>query len=1255
MTEASPALDPIQLVLPSLLAMQQDVARLLSPTPHANPAQAAYMLEQMARGLHTVGELPLAHFTSTLATHAPLFNDAELAAQAQSLLQVGTEQLGAQLQHLNAGQASSANTLFETYRELVKLQGKDSAHPADLWHMQGHIPSAPLNTLPATIPLVPGDAVRNMLDQHVLTLIKSGDTHSAHALHDLSLGLAQTAPSHTLRTTWQLSAGWLNALAHNCLPIDLYTKRLASRLRTLYTAQARGDLTPPETLQRELLYYCHQAHHATQAAPPTLRAMAVHCGLYSPAAPEPAQPAPEPEPAADTTATAPHNAAPHSAPPLAPAETPSPDNPFALDFPDLLDTAHVPEVQPTATLLPGPAAQPHIEPNAAFLQHVDELSAQLDAQLQQWQSNTHTDAQPASAHRLAEALTRQAWNAGSTDLATLAHQLEKLLARLTPDASRTQRSICAQTAQEVRRLLHQFAAGFIRRPHPKVLQALQQLLADLPEAPPHSPAAAAHEQTTESSSPDTPAEEAAAAPDAAANAAPAARQQPTTVLPTWPDPQRFALLREEVHSVWPALQRSLDEWCQAPQALRESGPPRELLRLLHTLKGSARMAGANVWASQVHALEEAALDSATTAPSLISPLQALRLAFTALEQAMALRHPETSQHPSQHKPLDAVARHAQALWSTHNHARQGLQACEAGLHEMASSLQQLREHLADCAAWADTLMLYGDLDLSYEWHAELGDMLRALRSATDDLGTIQQTAQHSVRHSQKSISNQSGHLHALQHTLLYARMVPLRHIATRLQDTVRLAALDNSKAVDFSLQGEELLLERSTLDALTPALEHLLRNCVYHGIEGPATRRHAGKDSSGRIHVQLEQEGPHYRLRIQDDGMGLDVARIHAKAVALGLVDAGTPATAAQAAELIMHPGLSTADAITERAGRGIGMDAVQHQIQAAGGQLHIDTISGQGCTFTITLPAPPQVEQIVALRAGNWRVAVPARHVQALHHIPWEQAHAALAQGLLRSEATGPVPLFWGGALWQQSARSTEMPLSGQATIVLLHSHTQRWAVMVDEVLDTQEVVLQADASTVVRLPGLLGTAAQPSGEVLPVYDPAAVIADHESRLRNAASQPHSAPADTEEAEAPLVMLADDSLSVRRLAQHLLQSNGLRVATAADGLQALALLEDGLLPDLLLVDIEMPGINGMELVRRLRADARWQQLPIVVLTAHEAGPVSQQALALGAQAYLTKPYSPDGLLAQVRRYTRHAPAASAPDTAASPTAEVAA
>lgn len=1227
---AAPApLDPRQLLLPAMQTMAADLLGMLPPAGMVQALQCQQLLQQL---LMAADVLQMHSLTKLMqAMDAVLLSLTQISETAPNpkageLLQLAMRDTLAYLQSQQSAQPASAQTLFSSYRALTKLQGKDNSHPADLWENAWPLPQLPVPEHVA--PIAPSAALRAQLDQQVLALLKAPDPAACATLRDISEGLAAHVHAQDQDSTvWLLASAWLDTLRTNLLDLDLFAKRLLSRLLTQYGDLSKGHYQAQPLLQRDLLFFCAQATETAlrqgRPLPEQLLHIQRRCSLQATtaAAPAPSKPA----------EVAPHAAAHPEAEPAQPLPKPPPLAPALPEF------EAAPEITPSAHLLQGLATSAQIEPDNEFLKAAEALSEQLGSCMQAWLADADSPL-PADTVTHAQELSRIAWASGCTEIATLSHLLQRCLARMPDAATPEQRRSCHYATEEIHRLLHQFAAGFMRRAHPQVSDALQQLFAQLPE-PAAAPTALTETPLLAEADVDVDApfvlqvpEETPATPEPQAPTEVAAT---TTLL----DPMHFSVFAEEMLGTWPALQSALKQWMQAPS---ESPPRQALLRSLHTLKGSARLAGAMAWASQVHAIEGLALETATNdgplGPSALQqPLEALRIAFVALQQEMADRHPERGHGRWSNQPLEAVGRHTQALWSTHDASSHAMAENQLTLQEIHSSLQRLRMQIKDCAAWADTLMLHGELDLPYEWHEELQALVHGLDDCTDDLGTAQQQLEHGLATAHNALNTQGGHLRALQQTLLYARLVPLSQLQERLHSTLHLAMQDTGKTAQLQLQGLDTMMERHVADAIAPVIEHLLRNCMAHGIETAVQRLAAKKTEQGHIRLQLYNQGQQQVLTLMDDGAGLDVAAIRRKAIHMGLIGNDELVNEERAAQLILQPGLSTAANVTELAGRGVGMDVVADTIAQLGGSLRLQSRTGRGLRIVITLPPPPQVEQVLALRAGSWRVALPARAIETVRRLPAAVAQQALERGVLQDDAYGPLALYWAGAVWQQSARSIETPLDGQRHILVVRGDTSRWGLVVDEVLGTQEVTLQPAHNLEVPIAGLLGTAAQASGHVLQVYEPAAVLFAHEARLLN-----HETPAatvaegDTELAR-PLVLLADDSLSVRRLAQHLLQANGYRVITAADGLEVLNLLEQGESPSLLVADVEMPDMDGMELLHRLRADSRWKQLPIVMLTAHAAGPVSEKALTLGAQAYLTKPYAPNELLAQVRRYSNAA------------------
>jgi chemosensory pili system protein ChpA (sensor histidine kinase/response regulator) len=419
------------------------------------------------------------------------------------------------------------------------------------------------------------------------------------------------------------------------------------------------------------------------------------------------------------------------------------------------------------------------------------------------------------------------------------------------------------------------------------------------------------------------------------------------------------------------------------------------------------------------------------------------------------------------------------------------------------------------------------------------------------------------------------------------------------------------------------------------AFEHLLRNCVAHGIESPDARVRAGKDATGQITVAVGHEGNEVAVEFRDDGAGLDLARIRERGVAMGLVAPDAQPSDGELANLIFTPGFSTAAQVTELAGRGIGMDVVKNEVNALGGRIETASAPGQGTSFRLVLPLTTAVTQVVMLRAGAVTVAVPATLIEIVKRVPAIEVDAAYASGQFMQGGTA-LPFFWLGALLQATGRSAEPPGRNLA-VVIIRSAAQRIALHVDEVIGNQEVVVKNLGPQLARLPGLAGVTLLASGAPALIYNPVALATLYgegaRAAMRQAApARPEAPQAAAPAVEAPLVLVVDDSLTVRRVTQRLLVREGYRVTVAKDGLDALEKLAEEL-PVVVLSDIEMPRMDGFDLVRNLRADPRLAGLPVIMITSRIAQKHRDHAAELGVDHYLGKPYSEDDLLGLVARY----------------------
>lgn len=577
------------------------------------------------------------------------------------------------------------------------------------------------------------------------------------------------------------------------------------------------------------------------------------------------------------------------------------------------------------------------------------------------------------------------------------------------------------------------------------------------------------------------------------------------------------------------------------------------------------------------------------------------------------------------------------------------------LGDLTDNLERLRQQLRDIEFQAETQMIsrqeaakqaHEEFDpLESDRFTRFQELTRMMAESVNDVATVQRTLTRTLETTEDELAAQARLTRDLQDDLLRTRMVEFESTSDRLYRVVRQAAKETGKQVRLDIVGGSIEIDRGVLDRMTPAFEHLLRNCVTHGIESPDSRTAAGKDATGSIVVALHQEGNEVGVEFRDDGAGLNLQRIHDKGVAMGLIKSGEEHSAGDLANLIFTPGFSTADTVTELSGRGVGMDVVRSEVNAMGGRIETATAAGQGTSFKLVLPLTTAVTQVVMVRCGATVVALPATLIEIVRR--------ASAKELDEAYASGSYPLgersllfFWFGSLLQEGPRSQEV-VGRTRPVIVVRSAQQRIALHVDEVLGTQEVVVKNLGPQLSRLPGLAGMTLLASGAVALIYNPVALAtlygesarAATVAALRSPELQPVGPTAEEAAAHAaPLVLVVDDSLTVRRVTQRLLVREGYRVILAKDGIEALERLAEDL-PQVVLSDIEMPRMDGFDLVRNIRGDARLRALPVIMITSRIAQKHRDYAAELGVDHYLGKPYSEEDLLALISRYTT-APAA---------------
>ncbi|MGL6111730.1 MAG: hybrid sensor histidine kinase/response regulator, partial [Rubrivivax sp.] len=599
--------------------------------------------------------------------------------------------------------------------------------------------------------------------------------------------------------------------------------------------------------------------------------------------------------------------------------------------------------------------------------------------------------------------------------------------------------------------------------------------------------------------------------------------------------------------------------------------------------------------------------------------------------------------------LDRLVNQAGEVSITRARIESDVGQIKGSLGDLTENLERLRRQLRDLELQAESQissrmeaakaasMAFDPLEM--DRFTRFQELTRMMAESVNDVATVQRGLQRSLQATEDELAAQARLTRDLQDGLLRTRMVEFESMADRLYRVVRQAAKETGKQVRLDIVGGSIEVDRGVLDRMTGPFEHLLRNGVAHGIERPEARTLAGKDAAGTITISLAQEGNEVAVEFRDDGAGLNLARIRERALALGLLEPGATPADADLANMIFAPGFSTAESVSELAGRGVGMDVVRAEVNAMGGRIETSTEAGQGAIFRLVLPLTTAVTQVVMLRCADLVIAVPSTLVELVRRVPGEDIDQAYAAGTYPM-GDRVLPFFWLGALLQAGARGT---LVGRSQpVVVIRSAAQRVALHVDEVLGNQEVVVKNLGPQLSRLPGLAGITLLPSGAVALIYNPVALATLYGDAARAQArhlprgGEPVApAAADT---RAPLVLVVDDSLTVRRVTQRLLTREGYRVTLAKDGLDALDKLGEEL-PTVVLSDIEMPRMDGFDLVRNMRSDARLAGLPVIMITSRIAQKHRDYAAQLGVNHYLGKPYSEENLLALVGHYVQEAAA----------------
>jgi len=808
------------------------------------------------------------------------------------------------------------------------------------------------------------------------------------------------------------------------------------------------------------------------------------------------------------------------------------------------------------------------------------------------------------------------------------------------------------------------------------------------------------------------------------------------------DEQLFQVFTVEAQDLLPAIARNLRTLVSNPN---QRDIARDLMRQLHTLKGSARMAGAMRLGELVHDMEtriEAAMQLSSVPAPTIEDLQgqydqALALFDSLLQEPAAAPappaaseapeapeapatpatpaepvHPELPTLPAASAPAAPPAAAVPAppgrsAAASHSYATDALRAgaasetppeargapagaepgratatsvpfirvradvidrlvdhagevsiarskleAEVGtlrssLSDLSENIQRLRSQLREVELQADAqLQARSDQvakqsssfdPLEFDRYSRLQELTRLLAESVEDVALVQSNMVKGLQLADNDLSAQSRLTRELQQQLMRVRLVPFSNVSERLYRVARQAAKELQKRVHLDILGGETEIDRSLLEQMAGPFEHLVRNAIVHGLELPQQRLAAGKSDTGELRIEARKEGNEIVVVFADDGAGLDLERIRARATSAGIVAPERRLDERETIELIFAPGLSTAQEVTELAGRGVGMDVVREQVSGLGGRISISTDRGKGTRFTLYLPMTLSIMQVVLASIGGRRYALPAAMVEQARRVRARELTHALNEGSISfGEQLGDVTLR---PLAQLLGSETVISAGEQYSVALLRLGDDRLAVCADELSANQEVVVKNVGPQVARLTGVLGATVLGNGQVVLIINPVQLIgrAPEPPRLDDLREPGAPARAATNAAalgaaSAATVLVVDDSLTVRRVTQRLLERHGYRVILAKDGVDALRELQD-VVPDIMLVDIEMPRMDGYDLTRNVRAGTTTRSVPIIMITSRTAEKHRRVAFELGVNEYLGKPYREDELLELIQRY----------------------
>ncbi|WP_282356730.1 Hpt domain-containing protein [Pseudomonas sp. PS01303] len=753
------------------------------------------------------------------------------------------------------------------------------------------------------------------------------------------------------------------------------------------------------------------------------------------------------------------------------------------------------------------------------------------------------------------------------------------------------------------------------------------------------------------------------------------------------DPELLEIFLEEGFDIIENSGAALLRWQAEPGNRQEI---ETLLRDLHTLKGGARMVEIGPIGDLAHELEylyeslsAGSLQASTELFALVQRghdrlaqmLDAVRAgqpcppADRLINAIQSFSHPATLETPPVLLPVaakteaappaadvgaDMVKVSAELLDELVNLAgetsifrgriEQQVNDAQIALNEMETTIERMRDQLRRLDTETQGRILsrqqadaerlgYEEFDpLEMDRHSQLQQLSRALFESASDLLDLKETLDRR-NHDAENLLQQQGRINTeLQEGLMRTRMVPFERMLPRLKRIVRQVAEELNKDVAFVVGNAEGEMDRNVLERMAAPLEHMLRNAVDHGLESAEVRLAAGKPAQGQISLDLSREGGDIVFDIRDDGAGVPLEAVRNKAIKRGLLAPNAEISDRDVLQFILQPGFSTAEKITQISGRGVGMDVVHEEVRQLGGTMSIDSVPGQGVHFRIRLPFTVSVNRALMVQCGEDQYAIPLNTIEGIVRVLPNDLEGHFRQDPPRYQYGGQTyELCYLGELLKTAPRPKLLGQNLPLPVLLVHYNDRHIAVQVDVMAGTREIVVKSLGAQFAALQGVSGATILGDGRVVLILDLLAPIRAMQARIAQTPTLPEI---DSEPQKPLLVMVVDDSVTVRKVTSRLLERHGMNVLTAKDGVDAMLLLEEHM-PDLMLLDIEMPRMDGFEVATQVRNDERLQHLPIIMITSRTGQKHRDRAMAIGVNDYLGKPYQESVLLESIAQWSK--------------------